>query len=118
MSITDGEIALDRADQALWLPDSCTRSRPQYSSDGRGGQTVGTPNTTTFACRIAPTSGRELEVAARLTSAVAYTVTLPAGSDVRAEDSLAVGGRTLQVIAVLAGGAWETARRVLCVEVT
>ncbi len=116
--LSAADLAAMRTTQEAALPDTCVRSRPQYSSDGRGGQTVGTPNTTTFACRIAPTSGRELEVAARLTSAVAYTVTLPAGSDVRAEDSLAVGGRTLQVIAVLAGGAWETARRVLCVEVT
>lgn len=115
--LTAAELAAMRTVQEAALPDSCTRSRPNLSSDGRGGQIVGTPDTKAFACRVAPTTGREAEVAARLTSQVSYTVTLPAGSDVLAEDTLSVGGRVLQVIAVLAGGAWETARRVLCVEV-
>jgi SPP1 family predicted phage head-tail adaptor len=118
MGITPGEIALDRADQALWLPDLCTRSRPVLSDDGRGGQIVGTPDTRSYACRLAPTTGREAEVAARLVGKTTLTVTLPHDADVRAEDTLTVGARTLHVVAVLRGGAWQTALRVLAVEVT
>jgi len=115
MGITAGELALERDDQELWLPDTATRTRAIETPDGMGGYTE-TPSTTTYACRIAPTSGRELEIASRLTSAVAFTVTLPYDADVAASDELVVGGRTLKIVAVLAGGAWQTALRVLAVE--
>ena len=104
-----------RAAQALALPDTATRTRSAYVSDGMGGQTPST-STTSYACRITPTSGRELEVAARVTSAVTFTVTLPYDADVTADDVLAVNGRTFKVEAVLQGGAWATALRVLAVE--
>ncbi|NLD42334.1 MAG: head-tail adaptor protein [Chloroflexi bacterium] len=115
--LSGAELAAMRAAQEAALPETCTRLRPALADDGTGGRTAGPPSGETFACRLAPTGGREVEAAARLTSAVTYTVTLPAGADVRAEDTLAVGERRLEVIAVLGGGAWETARRVLCVEV-
>ena len=104
-----------RAAQALALPDTATRTRSTYVSDGMGGQTPN-PMTASYACRIAPTSGRELEIAARITSAVTFTVTLPYDADVVADDALAVSGRMFKVEAVLQGGAWQTALRVLAVE--
>jgi len=113
LSATD--LATMRATQALALPDTATRTRKIETPDGMGGYTT-TDSTTTYACRIAPTSGRELEIAARLTSAVAFTMTLPYNADVVASDELVVSGRTLKIMAVLAGGAWQTALRVLAVE--
>jgi len=104
-----------RAAQAAALSDSATRTRSTYVSDGMGGQTA-SASTTAYACRLAPTSGRELEIAARITSAVAFTITLPYDADVQADDVLTVSGRTFKVVAVLAGGAWQTALRVLAVE--
>ena len=104
-----------RATQALALPDTATRTRQVETPDGMGGYST-TSSTASYACRIAPTSGRELEIAARLTSAVAFTVTLPHDADVTASDELVVSGRTLKIMAVLAGGAWQTALRVLAVE--
>jgi SPP1 family predicted phage head-tail adaptor len=106
-----------RATQVLALPDSCTRSRPVLTADGTGGQTAGTPATATYACRLAATGGHEVVIAAQLTAERTVTVTLPYDADVQAQDTLAIGTRVLSVIAVLVSGAWETARRVLAVEV-
>jgi SPP1 family predicted phage head-tail adaptor len=111
------DLAAMRAIQGEALPDTATRTRKALVPDGMGGHTE-TPSTETYACRIAPTSGRELEVAARVTSAVTFTVTLPYDADVVASDELTVNGRTFQIVAVLRGEAWQTALRVLAVEVT
>jgi SPP1 family predicted phage head-tail adaptor len=109
------DLAQMRATQALALPDTATRTRNVETPNGMGGYTQ-TPTTTTYACRIAPTTGRELEIAARLTSAVTYTVTLPYDADVVADDELTVNGRRFKIEAVLQGGAWQTALRLLAVE--
>ena len=109
------DLDIMRATQAMALPNTATRTRRMYVSDGMGGQTP-SESTTSYACRLAPTSGRELEVAARVTSAVTFTVTLPYDADVVADDELTVNGRTFQIVAVLRGEAWQTALRVLAVE--
>ena len=109
------DLADMRAAQALALPDTATRTRSMLVSDGMGGQTP-SESTTSYACRLAPASGRELEIAARMTSAVAFTITLPHDADVAADDVITVNGRAFQVVAVLQGGAWQTALRVLAVE--
>jgi SPP1 family predicted phage head-tail adaptor len=111
------EVAAMRAIQGEALPDTCSRERVTLTADGTGGHTQKT-DTQSYACRVAPTSGRDLEIAARLTSAVTFTVTLPWDADVISEDALLIGGRRLEVIAPLVGGAWQTALRVLAVEVT
>lgn len=111
------EVAAMRTIQGEALPDTCSRERVTLTADGTGGHTQKT-DTQSYACRVAPTSGRDLEIAARLTSAVTFTVTLPWDADVISEDALLIGGRRLEVIAPLVGGAWQTALRVLAVEVT
>ena len=113
--LSASDLTAMRAAQALALPDTATRTRKTYVSDGMGGQTP-SESTTSYACRLAPTSGREVEVAARVTSAVTFTVTLPYDADVVASDELTVNGRTFNVVAVLQGGTWATALRVLAVE--
>ena len=113
--LSSTDLATMRAAQALALSDTATRTVSTYVSDGMGGQVAST-STTSYACRIAPTSGRELEVAARVTSAVAFTVTLPYDANVTADDTITVNGRILRVVAALQGGAWQTALRVLAVE--
>jgi SPP1 family predicted phage head-tail adaptor len=113
LSTTD--LATMRATQAAALPDTATRTRSVQVPDGMGGYTAST-STTDYACRIAPTSGRELEIAARLTSAMTVTVTLSYDADVEAGDTLTVNSRVFQVVAVLQGATWMTALRVLAVE--
>jgi SPP1 family predicted phage head-tail adaptor len=104
-----------RATQALALPDTATRTRKIETPDGMGGYTD-SDVTTTYACRVAPTSGRELEIAARITSAVTVTITLPYDADAVADDELTVNGRLYKILAVLTGASWATALRVLAVE--
>ena len=113
LSATD--LTTMRAAQTAALPDTCIRTRVTLVSDSAGGYTE-MPTTFPYACRVAPTSGRELEIAARVTSERTLTVTLPHDANVLASDRLAVGDRTLQVVAALEGGAWQTALRVLVVE--
>ena len=113
--LTSGDLEKMRSIQELELPDSATRSRYVRVPDGMGGYTT-TSSTASYSCRIAPTSGNELELASRLTSAVTFTVTLPYDADVVASDELTVNGRTFQIVAVLRGEAWQTALRVLAVE--
>lgn len=110
------EVAAMRALQGEVLPDNCVRTRAAILPDGAGGHMEGTPEMATYACRLASTAGRELEIAARITSAVTVTVTLPWDADVISGDMLAIGTRRLQVIAPLVGGATMTALRVLAVE--
>ena len=113
--LTNTDLEKMRSVQELALPDSATRTRYVRVPDGMGGYTT-TSSTANYSCRIAPTSGNELELASRLTSAVSYTVTLPHDADVVADDMLTISGRTLRVIAVLHRAAWATVTRVLAVE--
>lgn len=116
--ITAGDLAAMRAAQASALPDTCTRERATLTRDGSGGHTAGTPATQAYSCRVSATSGRDLEIAARLTTERTLTVTLPYDADVITTDVLIAGARRLRVIAPLPGGAWMSALRVLTVEVT
>ena len=116
--LTDAELAAMRAAQNETLPDVCIRERPVLIANGAGGHTEGEPKTQQYMCRVAATGGRDLEVAARLTTERTLTVTLPYDADVVSSDRLRVGDRQLQVIAPLAGGTWMTALRVLAVEAT
>lgn len=100
------------------LPESVQVQRATRTQDGYGGQTEAWASVATVAGRVAVTGQRpdEREIAAQVQSAVTYTVTLPAGTDVRARDRLAVGTRTFEVAGVVAGS-WEVVRRCVCVEI-
>lgn len=100
------------------MPDACTIKRLAVTADGAGGQTESWSTATNVACRLAPlTGGDERIMADKLTAVSPYMVTMPAGTDIRPADRLVIGGRTFEVAAVLAGGGWETARRVAVVEI-
>lgn len=51
----------------------------------------------TLPCRIAPASGRELEVAGRMQAEVTHSVYLQAGADIRVGDKLEADGITYEV---------------------
>ncbi len=111
------EVAAMRTVQGEALPDTCTRWRKgELESDGAGGFTEGKPDDVTYACRLAATSGRELEIAARVTAQRTVTITLPYDADVQAADELVINGCGYGVVAVLDRGAWSTALRVLATE--
>ena len=104
--------------QELFLPTACTISRRTLTAVGDGTFTESWATASTTVCRDAATGGRELEVAAKLTTHRTRTVTLPHDADVRTADRIVIGARTLEVIALLGITGWVTALRVLCVEVS
>lgn len=117
--LTSDELTAMRATQAEALPDSCTITRATLSSDGAGGQSEGWDTSATVSCRLGRLgqSGEERAIAERLAAMTPFVVTVPTGTDIRPEDRIAIGGRTFEVVAVLATGVWETALRVAVTEV-
>lgn len=119
MSITAGELALERAEQQRWLPETCTVRRVTYTQSAYGSTAESWANANTYACRVSPAaSPRELALAGRQVHEAGLVVTLPYGADVRPDDRLVVGARTLEVTGVVTGGAWQTVLRVLAKEVS
>jgi SPP1 family predicted phage head-tail adaptor len=117
--VNASDLADMRADQQLLMPDTCTiTTKGTASSDGYGGTTWGVSTTTTSACRVVPSSGREAQIAAKITALMTWTVTLPYNAVVTERDTLTVNGKTFQVASVLSGGSTETARRLICTEVS
>lgn len=108
------ELATLRATQVQALPAVATITRRALASDGAGGQTE-TTSTTTAACRAAVASAQQVElVAGQLNERTAWRITFAQGTDVRDTDMISVGGRSYEVLTILAGASWETARVALC----
>jgi head-tail adaptor len=112
------DLAWMREQQKSLLPTACTISRRTDTAVGDGTFTSVWATASTTVCRDVATSGRELELAAKLTTHTARTVTLPHDADVRTADRIVIGARSLEVIALLGITGWITALRVLAVEVT
>lgn len=114
--LSTAELAGLRATQALALPDVATITRRSYASDGMGGQTA-TTATHTLPCRAAPASAQQAQlVAGQLNERAAWRITFAQGADVLETDMITVGARSFEVLTLLAGGSWETARVALCAE--
>ena len=100
------------------LPGIADIRRVSRVPDGAGGFTESWTTVATVACRLSP-SGQlphERVIAERLATTSVWTLTLPALTDVRPADQMVVGGRTFEVVAVLARSS-EISRRVVCTEV-
>ena len=115
--LSSDELAAIRAEQVATMPDTCTVQSVTRTADGMGGFTEDWDDSASYACRLSVTSGRELEIAARITNQRAVTITLPHGSAVTTGSRLVIGSQTYEIITVLTSGAWSTALRVLAVEV-
>lgn len=115
--LSDADLAAMRAAQEATMTESCARRRPVYTTDAFGRQVPTATALATYPCRLGMPSTRELEAAGRLAETPGVIVTLPHDADVRHDDRLEVGGRALRVAGVLVYGAWQTALRVLAVEV-
>lgn len=114
--LTEAELESMRAAQALNLPDTATITRRAWASDGMGGQTE-TVSTTTAPCRVAVASAQQAQmIAGQLDEKPAWRITFAQGADVRSADMITVGARSFEVLALLAGANWETARVALCAE--
>lgn len=99
---------------------TCTIKRPVRSSDGKGGYSSSGSDAavaSNISCRVANPSGREKEIAAKLSSAVNYTVTLPVGTAIQTRDYILVGSRRFEVHAVLTPISDPIRVKVLCSEI-
>lgn len=105
-----------RTTQAAALPDVATITRRTFVSDGMGGQTA-TTSTSTAACRLAVASaGQAQMIAGQLSEKPAWRIAFAQGTDISSGDMISVAGRSFEVVGLLAGGSWETARVALCAE--
>ena len=110
--------ALQAAQEGL-LPDTCAVHRATTEADGLGGVTASwAPTGDAYACRLSSRGVPDeyLQLAA-VRGKTPWMVTLPTGADVLRTDRLVIGSQTLEVVGFASGGAWETAKRAICVEV-
>ncbi len=114
------DVARMRAVQEMALPDVCTRTRPTYTKDGLGGRVESGEDTLeNIPCRISVLRWpRDIFRANGSALRVSTVVTVPNGTDVVETDRLEVVGRTWEVVGFMSIGAWETALRCLCMEMT
>lgn len=117
--LTAAEIAEMKSVQNQAMAGTCVINRRTLASDGAGGYTETWAAVGTVAGRVWPAreSGAERLIADRITEADAWVITVPQGTDVLAKDRIVEGGRTFEVMTAIVH-TWETARRVVCVEVT
>jgi head-tail adaptor len=116
--LSPADLASMRATLLASLPDTAQVRRATRVSDGMGG-TIDTWTTiATVACRVSPsnTTPTEPAIANQVQDRVLWTLTLPAGTNVRADDRVVVGSRTFEVLGVLAPRSYELATRVVAVE--
>ena len=117
MALIDAEeLARIRADLEAFLPDTATVSRKALTPDGGGGQTETWATTATAACDYAPANSQSVRRIAEKVQPYnsLWSVVLPAATDVRQGDRIAVAGMSLEVIAALPQGDLAFAKQVLC----
>lgn len=117
--LTAAELAAMRSVQVEAMAGTCVITRRTLASDGMGGFTETWAAAGTVTGRVWPAqeSGAERLIADRITEADAWIITVPQGTDVVAKDRITESGRTFEVVSAIAH-TWETARRVVAVEVT
>ena len=116
--LTAAVLAEVRSVQVLAQAGTCVITRGALTADGMGGYTQTWSAVGTVTGRVWPAreSGAERLIADRITEADAWVITVPQGTNVVAKDRISESSRTFEVVAPLPH-TWETARRVVCVEV-
>ena len=116
--LTAAELADMRTVQDQAMAGTCVITRKTLTSDGMGGFTETWAAAGTVVGRVWPAteSGAESLMADRITESDAWVITVPYATDVTAKDRITADGRTFEVVSAIAH-TWETARRVVAVEV-
>lgn len=116
--LSAAELADMRTVQAEAMAGTAVISRKTLTTDGMGGFTETWAASGTVTCRVWPAteSGAESLIADRITESDAWVITVPYATDVTAKDRVVADGRTFEVVSAIAH-TWETARRVVAVEV-
>lgn len=106
-------------ERALLAPAALVIQRSIQASDGRGGKTATWSTVATVDAAISPNRLRtpqEKLIAERPGVAALFDVRVPVGSDVRRNDRLVIGGRTLVAEDVGIPHTREVLRRVLAID--
>ncbi len=115
---TAAEVAQARTDATLAMPDTCAIQRVTRTRDGAGGSTTATATVASVPCRLRPAGGGdERTIADALQWIVAYTVSVPWGTDLAPADTLLIAGRTFQIGGALKGGTYSKDFRAVCKEI-
>jgi hypothetical protein len=135
--ISASELASMRATRLAAYPDLMRVERntndEAADDDAIGGAVTDwdlVPNLAAVPCKLAPASGREQPIVAKLTALTAWVVTFPPefvltidGTpttvfvDVDSHHRLIIDGRTLQIEAVTERPSIEVSRRAVCTEI-
>lgn len=101
------------------MPDSAQIRRSTSTPDGLGGSTSTPATVATVACSVEPSgnTSEERAIAERIQATVLWTITVPVGTSVQADDDILIAGKTYHVVAPLSGSSFELTRRVACIEV-
>jgi len=118
--LSAADLAVMKATQALALPSTCSIGRHVLSPDGMGGYSESWSTlTASVLCRLSPHSApMEVIMAERYGGRQTWQLTLPAGTDVTADDRVTIDSVAYEVVGINSAGAWETARRVIVGRVT
>ncbi len=112
------ELAAMRATLNASLPDTAQVQTLTRTADGMGGYTESWTLGASYSCRLSSRGvPQEYLQQAAVQGAQYWMVTLPYNAAVTRQDRLIVGGKMLSIVGFQSGGAWETAKRVVCVEV-
>lgn len=105
-----GELAQMVADGIKAMPDTAMILRPTIVN-GPGGPAQTYPSTgPTTVCRLSASvlsGGSEQLGAGTLVSTMAYTLTVPPGTDIQRQDRIEVGGDTFEVLAIKGAASWN-----------
>jgi hypothetical protein len=112
--LSDAEIATYREAFNEMLSDSCVIQRLVTASDGQGGSTSSWSAVGTALCTVSPlkTNGGAPVVGDQVIEAADRIVTLPAETDVRTADRLAIAAATYTVSELREPRTYEFVRRV------
>jgi hypothetical protein len=107
--IPTAELDILRADSLPAMPDTATILRLTATSTAGGhSQSYGSIGTT--PCRLSASvlsGGNEQSVAEQLAGIMAYTLVVPAGTDIKPSDRIQVSGRTFEVQAGKTVASWN-----------
>lgn len=113
--LTPGDLTSLRAVGEAFLPDSAVISRPARTSDSAGGYTSAYSDVATVKARVqtyARQQPTENVIGERVQAKTAFTIVLPALTDVRPGDRITIGSVVYEVNASLAPRGYEVVRNV------
>lgn len=115
--LTDADIESMRTTALEALPGTAVIQNQTFVDNGGGGGSLSWTASGTVACRLAPLTGDEREVADRISAEADYVITLPTTASVTASSRLIVAGGTFEVQA-LRDRLWNVTQRVEVARVT